>query len=89
MGERAITLARCFNIREGFTKNDDTLPERFFKPLRSGAMKGEKILKEEFESALKLFYEMMGWDPETGIPTKAKLHELDIGWIVNLLNQVK
>jgi len=88
-GERAITMARCFNIREGFTKNDDTLPERFFEPLRSGSMKGEKISKKEFENALKLFYEMMGWNLETGVPTEAKLYELDIGWISNFLKQVK
>jgi len=68
VGERAITMARCFNIHEGFTRNDDTLPERFFKPLRSGNMKGKRISKDEFKRSLKLFYEMTGvgpgnWDP--------------------------
>lgn len=78
VGERAITMARIFNVREGFTGKDDTLPERFFQPIRSGAMKGQKISKNEFNAALKLFYEMMGWSGEKGIPTKAKLCELDI-----------
>jgi aldehyde:ferredoxin oxidoreductase len=87
VGERAINMARCFNVREGFNKSDDTLPERFFQPLRSGAMRDEKIAGEEFEKALKLFYEMMGWDSETGVPKKAKLHELDIGWAVNFLEK--
>ncbi len=30
---------------------------------------------------LSVYYGMMGWDPQTGEPTAAKLHELDIGWL--------
>jgi aldehyde:ferredoxin oxidoreductase len=78
--ERAINIARCFNIREGFTNNDDNLPERFFEEIKFGPSKGFKINKEEFYKAIKIYYEMMGWDKNTGIPTKAKLDELDIGW---------
>ncbi|MHA1722927.1 MAG: aldehyde ferredoxin oxidoreductase family protein [Candidatus Baldrarchaeia archaeon] len=83
VGERAITMARCFNVREGFTKDDDTLPERFFKPFRSNIGVDAKITKQEFENSLKLFYGMMGWNPDTGVPTEAKLYELDVGWIAN------
>ncbi|MFH7836535.1 MAG: aldehyde ferredoxin oxidoreductase family protein [Candidatus Aenigmatarchaeota archaeon] len=78
--ERAINIARCFNIREGFTSIDDDLPERFFEEIRFGPKKGFKINREEFYEAIKVYYEMMGWDRNTGIPTKAKLDELDIGW---------
>ncbi|MEM3406314.1 MAG: aldehyde ferredoxin oxidoreductase family protein [Candidatus Aenigmatarchaeota archaeon] len=78
--ERAINIARCFNIREGFTNIDDDLPERFFEEIKFGPKKGFKINKEEFYEAIKMYYEMMGWDRNTGIPTKAKLDELDIGW---------
>jgi len=38
IGERATTMARIFNIREGFKKQDDWLPERFFHPKTSGAL---------------------------------------------------
>ena len=37
------------------------------------------------EAALPLYYEMMGWDPVTGVPRSAKLHELGIGWVTALL----
>jgi aldehyde:ferredoxin oxidoreductase len=34
--------------------------------------------------AIKLYYGMMGWD-KNGVPTEAKLEELGIGWVYNLL----
>ena len=79
--ERALNLARAFNMREGFTAADDTLPERLYEEIQFGPSKGAKINKEQFQNALHLYYEMMGWDPETGAPSTTKLHELDLGWI--------
>ena len=35
-GERGITMARAYNYREGFTGEDDSLPERMFEPMREG-----------------------------------------------------
>ena len=84
VGERITTMARVFNIREGFTKNDDWLPERFFQPQTSGALSKSAVDLEKFKKARKKYYEMMSWD-ENGIPTKTKLEELDIGWVVQLL----
>ncbi len=40
IGERATNMARVFNAREGFTRKDDTLPERLFGPLENGVLKG-------------------------------------------------
>lgn len=80
-GERGLNLARCFNLREGFTRKDDWLPERFFEPLPGGPLKGKAIAKKELAEAITCYYAMMGWDPETGVPTKAKLAELGIDWV--------
>lgn len=55
------------------------LPERLFKPIESGSIKGAYIPKASFEKALSLYYEMIGWDPKTGEPTQAKIEELGIG----------
>lgn len=85
VGERATTLTRVFNVKHGITSDDDRLPERLFSPLEFGALKGAKIPKEEFLAALPMYYQMMGWDKDTGIPTDAKLEELDIGWAKNEL----
>jgi aldehyde:ferredoxin oxidoreductase len=79
-GERGVTMARAFNYMHGLTAADDRLPERFFQPMRGGALKGHFINRTQFERALKLYYGMMGWDAN-GLPTEAKLEELGVGWI--------
>ena len=80
IGERATNLARVFNAREGFSRADDVLPERLFQPLENGALQGEALPRDEFEQALTTLYGLKGWDPETGMPTRAKL-----GWAVDFL----
>ncbi|MEK7395388.1 MAG: aldehyde ferredoxin oxidoreductase family protein [Candidatus Poribacteria bacterium] len=83
VGERANNLMRIFNNREGFTKDDDTLPDRIFEELESGALKGEKVDRAKFEEMRTLYYQMSGWDEE-GRPTKARLVELGLEWVEEL-----
>jgi len=85
IGERATNLARAFNVREGFSRQDDTLPERLFQPLENGALAGVAISKAEFEQALTELYKDKGWDPATGVPTRERLRALDIEWVADLL----
>ena len=80
VGERGVTMGRSFNYIHGFTAKDDALPERFFEPMRAGTLKGYAIDRKNFQEALSLYYEMMGWD-EQGRPTRGKLEELGVGWI--------
>ncbi|RJS87937.1 hypothetical protein CW705_09760 [Candidatus Bathyarchaeota archaeon] len=35
-----------------------------------------------------MYYRMMGWDEETGVPTRGKLEELGIGWVAEDLKLV-
>ena len=74
LGERIYNLERLFNLREGFTAKDDTLPPRFFTPLPEGGSRNRVVHLEEM---LKEYYELRGWDKE-GRPTKATLKKLDI-----------
>jgi len=83
LGERAITMARMFNIREGFTREDDYLPDRFFEPLEEGTSGEKRIKKKEFSEALRLYYEAMGWDSKTGVPTEGRLAFLGLEWLIN------
>jgi len=85
IGERATNLARVFNAREGFTRKDDTLPDRLFGPLENGALQGESFPRDEFESALTVLYGLKGWNPETGTPTQERLEALSLGWAADLL----
>jgi aldehyde:ferredoxin oxidoreductase len=84
VGERANTMMRIFNYREGFTKNDDTLPERLFEGLENGALKGVSIDRDEFEKMKALYYQMSGWD-DNGYPSEAKLAELGLEWTEDFL----
>jgi len=81
VGERTVTMARVFNLREGFGRKDDTLPDRLFEPLESGALQGTGLDRGEFEDLLTLYYETMGWDPKEGVPTRGKLAELNLFWL--------
>ena len=84
LGERSINMARIFNHREGFTFKDDTLPEVFYHNFKGGPLDGQgAINKKDFGKAIKLRYELMGWNPDTGIPTTAKLIELGLDWLID------
>lgn len=78
VGERAQTLSRLFNYREGFTKNDDQLPRRVMKAFDKGPLAGVEISPESFKWALHRYYELMGWDKETGYPLPERLKALEL-----------
>ena len=81
-GERGTMIARTFNSREGFTIKDDRLPKRLFDPKPDGADAGKKIFSEaDFVEATRLYYDMIGCDPDTGRPERAKLLELGLDWV--------
>ncbi|MEM4171124.1 MAG: aldehyde ferredoxin oxidoreductase C-terminal domain-containing protein, partial [Thermoplasmata archaeon] len=83
IGERTYNVARAFNVREGFSRKDDYLPERVLKdPIPKGVSKGSFVRKEELDSMLDEYYQARGWSMD-GIPTKAKLHELELDDIAN------
>ena len=78
VGERVNNIARLFNIREGFTRKDDTFPWRLMnEPLKGGASGGQRISQEDLDLMLDEYYESRGWD-RNGIPSDAKLKELEI-----------
>jgi aldehyde:ferredoxin oxidoreductase len=85
-GERRLNMLRAFNAREGIGRNEDTLPKKLFKELKGGATDGVKLSHEELEHAKDTYYAMSGWDPQTGVPTRAKLEELGIGWVADAIN---
>jgi len=82
-GERYVTMMRLFNMRCGWTREDDVLPARMAEPHRSGSVTEKPVMPEVLSEAVTQFYGMMGWDPETGMPTDARLQELEIAWVAS------
>jgi aldehyde:ferredoxin oxidoreductase len=73
------TLMRVFNAREGFTAKDDTLPKRFFEEIGDPRPTTDKLDPAAWQAAKETYYHNMGWDAN-GVPTRARLEELGIGW---------
>ena len=87
LGERRLNMMRAFNAREGFDRQHDKLPEKFFdKALKGGVSDGWKIDRDEFETALDTYFKLCHWDVETGNPTRAKLEELGLDWVADQLD---
>ena len=82
MGARRLNMLRAFNAREGFTRENDTLPKRLFEPLVGGPSDGKAVDRETFDAALEMYYEQAGWDPVTGNPTAETLENLGLGWLL-------
>lgn len=89
VGERVATMSRAYNMREGLTAADDTLPKRFFSPTPRGGLKSTAIDAESFVGAIHTFYNMMGWDSETGLPSNDKLAELGIDWAEEAISSLR
>lgn len=67
IGKRIIDLEKRYNLREGFTRKDDTLPKRFTEqPMPGGNSKGACI---DIDAMLDDYYKAMGWD-ENGVPPR-------------------
>ncbi|MBI2456022.1 MAG: aldehyde ferredoxin oxidoreductase family protein [candidate division NC10 bacterium] len=76
IAERIMNLERCFNARVGVRREHDTLPERLQREgLTAGPFQGSTV---NLPPMLDEFYEAMGWDPATGIPTGATLSALGL-----------
>jgi len=60
MAHHITNKAREFNLREGMTKADDTLPKRFFEEKLEDS--GKVLPKSEFDKMLSDYYELKGWD---------------------------
>jgi aldehyde:ferredoxin oxidoreductase len=78
LGERSFNLERLFNLREGLSAADDSLPERLTKtpqPARDGASNADHVVP--LEKMLKRYYKVRGWDT-AGVPKKQTLKRLKI-----------
>ena len=65
IGCRIIDLERLFNMKQGLTKDDDTLPKRYFDdPMPLKIAKGHHIDREQFNQAIGRYYKLRDWTEE-------------------------
>ncbi|WP_433632913.1 aldehyde ferredoxin oxidoreductase family protein [Halomicrococcus sp. NG-SE-24] len=69
-GERIWNLTRLFNLREGFSRDDDAVPN--FLLAAPDSTDGGQLDAETFETMLDAYYAVRGWDAE-GRPTGGTL----------------
>ncbi len=87
IGRRRLNLMRAYNAREGLTRDQDTLPKKLFtKPLSGGRTDGVVLDPAELDMALTMYFELAGWDVETGTPRRATLEEVGLGWVAEALS---
>jgi aldehyde:ferredoxin oxidoreductase len=87
IGERIWNLERAFNVREGVSRDQDTLPYRVMhEPVPEGMHKGMHCPPDELQAMRAAYYALRGWTPE-GIPTPEKLHSLGLASVVEGLSQ--
>ena len=82
-----MNIERAFNIREGLTRKDDTLPERFLKdPYPDGPAKGQIV---DLKKMLQDYYRFRDWDETTGFPYRRKLMELGLNDVAEDLSRME
>ena len=80
MGDRITALRTAFNVREGFSSIDLDVPGRMIgaPPLESGPIEGVTV---DIDTQIRDYLDAMGWDTETGVPTKETLDGLGLDFV--------
>jgi aldehyde:ferredoxin oxidoreductase len=75
---RIVTAKKLYNVREGWTAAEDTLPRRFLSEgLPSGVAQNVMLPRERLQAMIQAYYAARGWDGEGRIP-EALLEELQL-----------
>ena len=77
IAERGLTLARLFNVREGFGADDDRLPEQAMKPHVSGVLSKVRLDPDDLAEQVRAYYQARGWD-DAGVPLPRTLQHLGL-----------
>ncbi|MDP2645145.1 MAG: aldehyde ferredoxin oxidoreductase C-terminal domain-containing protein [Desulfobacterales bacterium] len=86
-GERALNMTKVLNVREGFSRKDDVIPDRLLAPLKGEAgeerpvmdyYRKRKLARADIDQMTDEYYQARGWDKARGIPTREKLIQLGL-----------
>jgi len=89
LGRKIHNIEKAFNtLHADFGIEDDYPPARFFEePVKSGPYKGSLFIRQEWQTMLEEYYRVHGWDPKTGLQTKAILSELGLLFVLEKLKE--
>ncbi|MEM2018441.1 MAG: aldehyde ferredoxin oxidoreductase family protein [Zestosphaera sp.] len=89
IGRKIREYEKAFNtIHANFTRTDDMPPPRVFvEEVKSGKLKGLKIDRKKYDEMLSEYYNLHGWDENTGLQKRETLLELGLQDIVSKLEK--
>jgi aldehyde:ferredoxin oxidoreductase len=77
--KRIVLAKRAFNVREGWTRADDGLPDRFLEEsLEVGSGRAATLTRERLDAMIEEYYEARGLDAG-GVPTTEQIEDLRLG----------
>jgi aldehyde:ferredoxin oxidoreductase len=76
VARRIVTAKKLFNVREGWTSAEDTLPKRFLSERLSDG-DGAALPRERLEAMIRAYYSARGWDEDGGVPRR-QVEDLDL-----------
>ncbi|MFC2022433.1 aldehyde ferredoxin oxidoreductase family protein, partial [Chloroflexota bacterium] len=88
-GIRMRQVERAFGIRSGLSRGDDSVSKKFYQQLRpDGQIMAEiGVTEDELEEMKNDYYQLMGWDVETGVPTRETLMKLGLADVASVLQK--
>jgi aldehyde:ferredoxin oxidoreductase len=75
---RIVTARKLYNVREGWTPAEDTLPPRLLsEALPTGVAAGASLPRERLEAMVRSYYRHRNWDEHGNVP-EGLIHQLDL-----------
>ena len=82
MGLRIVNLMRMFNFRHGLSKEMEAPSVRYGSTPVDGPAAGHGI-REHWDAIRDNYYEQMGWDVASGMPTLETLAKFDLDFVLD------
>jgi len=81
-GRRAFTIQRLINVRDGFSRKDDTLPKKMTIAAKEGPRAGKVPIPHD--KILDDYYKLRAWD-KNGFPTEESLKRIGLDEYIKYL----
>jgi aldehyde:ferredoxin oxidoreductase len=88
IGKRIVNTLRVFNLRNGLTRDMEAPSPRYGSTPVDGPAEGIGVMRY-WDSIGKIYYRLMGWDPDTGKPTAKTLRDLDLEDLISVHEEKK